>query len=150
MQSPSQSYFKTDVLAPSPLRITTRDVFTTGPCGNSPYVEDGLVSYEYTWPFVKCTYSTCSMLLKILAVALYTSQSSISSCFAKQIIPILRILCYNGSLATWTVVSLTTAKFKPLIFCRYSEILILAIQPRQGPHRKRLFHYCVFSRCRGI
>jgi hypothetical protein len=29
---------------------------------------------------------------------------------------ILRILCYNGSLFTWTVVSLTTAKFKPLIF----------------------------------
>jgi hypothetical protein len=26
------------------------------------------------------------------------------------------ILCYNGSLVTWTVVSLTTAKFKPLIF----------------------------------
>jgi hypothetical protein len=30
--------------------------------------------------------------------------------------PILRILCYNGSLVTWTVVSLTTAKFKPLTF----------------------------------
>jgi hypothetical protein len=29
---------------------------------------------------------------------------------------ILRMLCYNGSLVTWTVVSLTTAKFKPLIF----------------------------------
>jgi hypothetical protein len=30
--------------------------------------------------------------------------------------PVLRILCYNGSSVTWTVVSLTTAKFKPLIF----------------------------------
>jgi hypothetical protein len=30
--------------------------------------------------------------------------------------PILRILCYNGSLVTWTVVSFTPAKFKPLIF----------------------------------
>jgi hypothetical protein len=29
---------------------------------------------------------------------------------------ILRILCYNGSLFTWTVVSLTTAKFKPHMF----------------------------------
>jgi hypothetical protein len=29
--------------------------------------------------------------------------------------PILRILCYNGSLVTSTVVSLTTAKFKFLI-----------------------------------
>jgi hypothetical protein len=29
---------------------------------------------------------------------------------------ILRILCYNGSLVTWTVVRLTTTKFKPIIF----------------------------------
>jgi hypothetical protein len=29
---------------------------------------------------------------------------------------ILRILCYNGSFVSWTVLSLTTAKFKPLIF----------------------------------
>jgi hypothetical protein len=28
---------------------------------------------------------------------------------------ILRVLCFNGSLVTWKVVSLTTAKFKPLI-----------------------------------
>jgi hypothetical protein len=30
--------------------------------------------------------------------------------------PILSIFCYNGSLVTWTVVSLATAKFNPLIF----------------------------------
>jgi hypothetical protein len=30
--------------------------------------------------------------------------------------PILRILCYNGSLVTWTVISLATVKFKPLTF----------------------------------
>jgi hypothetical protein len=30
--------------------------------------------------------------------------------------PILRTLCYNGSLVTWTVVSLAAEKFKPLIF----------------------------------
>jgi hypothetical protein len=29
---------------------------------------------------------------------------------------ILRILRYNGSLVTWTVVSFTVAKFKPLIY----------------------------------
>jgi hypothetical protein len=29
---------------------------------------------------------------------------------------ILRILCYNGNLVTLTVVSLTTAKFKPVTF----------------------------------
>jgi hypothetical protein len=43
-------------------------------------------------------------------------KSSVSPGFAKQIMPFLHILCYNGSLVTWTVVSLTTAKFKPLIF----------------------------------
>jgi hypothetical protein len=38
---------------------------------------------------------------------------SVSPGFAKQNMP---ILCYNGSLVTWTVVRLTAAKFKPLIF----------------------------------
>jgi hypothetical protein len=45
-----------------------------------------------------------------------TRRSSVSSGFTEQIMPILRILCYNGSLVTWTVVRLTTAKFIPLIF----------------------------------
>jgi hypothetical protein len=36
--------------------------------------------------------------------------------FAKQIMPILLISCYNRSLITWTAVSLTTAKFKPVVF----------------------------------
>jgi hypothetical protein len=54
------------------------------------------------------------MLLKILPFALYTS--SVSPGFAKQIMLILRILRYNGSLVTSTVVSLTAAKFKPLVF----------------------------------
>jgi hypothetical protein len=49
--------------------------------------------------------------------SLYTIYKfSVSTGFAEQIMPILRILCHNGSLVTWTVVSLTTAKFKPLIF----------------------------------
>jgi hypothetical protein len=49
---------------------------------------------------------------------------SVSTGFAEQIMPILHILCYNGSLVTWTVVSLTTSKFKPLpmalVSCSYS------------------------------
>jgi hypothetical protein len=55
------------------------------------------------------------MLLKTLAFYI-THKPSVSTGFAKQIMPILRILCYNGSLVTWMVVSLTTDKFKPLIF----------------------------------
>jgi hypothetical protein len=44
------------------------------------------------------------------------TKSSVSTGFAEEIMPILHILCYNGSLVTWMVISLTTAKFKPLIF----------------------------------
>jgi hypothetical protein len=33
-----------------------------------------------------------------------------------QLVATLLILCYNGSLVTWTVVSLTATNFKPLIF----------------------------------
>jgi hypothetical protein len=43
-------------------------------------------------------------------------KSSVSTGFGKQNMPIVCILCYNGSLVTWRVVSLTAAKFKPLIF----------------------------------
>jgi hypothetical protein len=43
-------------------------------------------------------------------------KSSVIPGFAEQIMPILFIVCYNGSLVTWTVVSLTAAKLKPLIF----------------------------------
>jgi hypothetical protein len=43
-------------------------------------------------------------------------QSSVSIGFTEQIMRILRILCYNGSLVIRKVVSLTTVKFKPLIF----------------------------------
>jgi hypothetical protein len=45
-----------------------------------------------------------------------THTSSVSTGFRHQFMPLLRILCYNGILITWTVVSLTNAKFKPLIF----------------------------------
>jgi hypothetical protein len=43
-------------------------------------------------------------------------KSSVSPGFAKQIMFILLILCYNGSLVTWTVVNFTAAKFKSFIF----------------------------------
>jgi hypothetical protein len=46
----------------------------------------------------------------------YTQILSVSPGFAEKIMPILRILCYNGSLVTRTAVSLNTANFKPLIF----------------------------------
>jgi hypothetical protein len=51
---------------------------------------------------------------RTLAFALH--KSSVSTAFAEDIMLILHILCYNGSLVTRTVVSLTTANFKPLMF----------------------------------
>jgi hypothetical protein len=66
--------------------------------------------------FVKCTYCTYSMLLKILPRALYTNPLSAEDLQSRSY---LSYLCYNGSLVTWLVVSLTTAKFNPLIFSMY-------------------------------
>jgi hypothetical protein len=45
-------------------------------------------------------------------------KSSVSTGFTEQIMPILRILCYNGSLVIWMIVSLTTDEFKPLVLYR--------------------------------
>jgi hypothetical protein len=44
-------------------------------CGN----RDRFVSYDSAWPFVKCTYRTYSMLLKILPFALYISPLSVQA-----------------------------------------------------------------------
>jgi hypothetical protein len=60
---------------------------------------------------------------KFLPFAL--SKSLVSTGFAKQIMPILLILCCNGSILIWTVVSLTTAKLKSLIFFYVRFRLIL-------------------------
>jgi hypothetical protein len=46
-------------------------------------------------------------------------KSSVSTGFAGQIMSILPILCCNGCLIIWTVVSLTTAKFKSLMSLSY-------------------------------
>jgi hypothetical protein len=62
-----------------------------------------------------------STLLKIFPLALYIH--SVSTDFAKQIMPILRISSYNSSLVIWTVISWTTAKFKPLILSMSSFAL---------------------------
>jgi hypothetical protein len=52
--------------------------------GHSPYVTSSLTRrwicpYEYAWPFVKFTYRTYSILLKILPCALYTSPLSVQA-----------------------------------------------------------------------
>jgi hypothetical protein len=42
---------------------------------------------------------------------LHYTQVSVSTSFTEQIIPILCILCYNSTLVTWTIISLTTASY---------------------------------------
>jgi hypothetical protein len=69
-----------------------------------------------------------------------THKSSVSTGFTEQFMPILRILCYNGSLVTWTVVGLTTAKFKPLIFSTTLLILLWPfITPQHVPPENTVF-----------
>jgi hypothetical protein len=112
------------ILVPSPLRITTRALFffflQLNPSGHSPYATSSLMRRWVCllWTclaFVKCTYCTYSMSLKLLTCAVHTS-SLCQYRLCKASMSILVILCYNGSLVTWRVVSLTAAKFKPLIF----------------------------------
>jgi hypothetical protein len=79
----------------------------------------GISPYEYAWPFVKRTFRTYSTLLKNSCLCT-THKSFVSTGFAEQIMPILHMLCCNGCLFTWTVVSLTTSKFKPLFMSGFT------------------------------
>jgi hypothetical protein len=73
------------VLAPGPLRPTTRDCFSNRTLAvivlisHPLWREGGVVSYEYAWPFVKCIFRTYNMLLKIFPFALHTSPLSVQA-----------------------------------------------------------------------
>jgi hypothetical protein len=94
--------------------------FKLNPCGHSPYVTPSLTRGLVCLLWICLAF--CQVYVShIWHVIEYFSfciiyKSSVSPDFAKQIMSILRTLCYNGSLTTWTVLSLTTAKFKPLKF----------------------------------
>jgi hypothetical protein len=112
-------YRQSVCLGVRPLKTQEQKFFQLNSFDNSPYVTSSLTrrwvfSYEYAWPFVKCTFHLYNVIEKSSFCTVY--KSSVSPDFAKQIMSILLILCYNGSLVTWTVVSLTTPQFKPLIF----------------------------------
>jgi hypothetical protein len=62
--------------------------------------EDGVVSNEYAWPFVKCTYRTCSMLLKVLPFALYTSPLSVQ-CLHSKVKVTLRLTVNQSVSQSW-------------------------------------------------
>jgi hypothetical protein len=65
--------------------------------------------------FVKCTFRSYSILLKYSCFCT-TDKYSVRTDYAEMIMHILHVSCHNGNLVMWTVVSVTTAKFKPLIF----------------------------------
>jgi hypothetical protein len=75
------------------LRPTTRDSFFNWTLAiivliqHPLWREDGLASYEYTWLFVKCTYRTYSMLLKILPFPLYTRPLSVQDLHSRSCLP---------------------------------------------------------------
>jgi hypothetical protein len=108
------------VLASRPLRPTTRGIFQLNLCGNSPYVTSSLKKRWFCLLWIRLAFRQVyvSQIKRVIENSSYcsTHKSSVSTCFAEQTMPILRVLCYNGNLVTWTVVSLTTAKFKPLMF----------------------------------
>jgi hypothetical protein len=97
-----------------------RDFFQLNPYGNSPHVTSPLTR---RWV---CLLWICLAFRQVYVSHIYsvienspicnTYKSSVSPGFSEQIMPILRVICYNGSLVTWTVVNLTTAKFKTYIF----------------------------------
>jgi hypothetical protein len=87
-------------LVPSPLTLMTKCFFLQlNPCNHGAYVtfltEGWVCPLWIIFAFVKCTYHTHSMLLKILAFCTIC-KSYASPGLAKQIMPILLILSYDG------------------------------------------------------
>jgi hypothetical protein len=91
---------------PSPVKFTTWYTIRVYiyffwqliPCGHSPYVPSSL---RRGWV---CLLWICLAFRQVYASHIQhctTHKSSVSTGFAKQIMPLLRILCYNGSLVTW-------------------------------------------------
>jgi hypothetical protein len=91
------------------------------PCSHSPYVTSSLTRRWVCLLWICLALSSVRIAYSIACYwkffLLHLIQAPCLSRLCKaDIMPILRILGYNGSLVTWTVEGLTTAKFKPLIF----------------------------------
>jgi hypothetical protein len=79
-------------------------------------------SYKYAW--LLSNVRIAHILHNWKFFLLQDIQILLNPGFVKQIMPVLFILCYNGSLVNWTVVSLTAAKFKPLIFSVWLRLVL--------------------------
>jgi hypothetical protein len=73
---------------------------------------------------------------------IYTKPLSVQAQYRK-LCPISGNFGYNGSLVTWTVVCLTAAKFKPLIFCSspYAKSYLKRVTGRLQTSREWAFVY---------
>jgi hypothetical protein len=87
------------------LDVHDQRFFQLNTYGHRPYVTSSLTRWWICllwigFAFVKCTYCTCSMLLKFLPCALYTSPALCQSRLCKADHVYLTYLCYNGSSVT--------------------------------------------------
>jgi hypothetical protein len=111
------------------------------PCGISPYVTSSLTRRWVCLLWICLAFR--QMYLSLLKNICFctTHKPSVSTDFAEQIMPILHILCCNGCLVTWTVVSLTTSKFKPLIF---SYVWLHLVLYREHVHSSDPYDFYLF------
>jgi hypothetical protein len=80
-------------------------------------------SYEYAWPFVKCTYRTCSMLLKILPLALYTSPLSVQALQGRS------CLCFVSYATTAAKLLERSSKVKVTLRLTVSQSVSVDVEP---------------------
>jgi hypothetical protein len=91
------------VLASSPLRRTTSYFFQLNSCDNSPYVTSSLTRRWVCLLWICLTFRQ----MHFTHIACYWKffllhYTQVSTGFTEQIMQILRILCYNGSLVTFS------------------------------------------------
>jgi hypothetical protein len=90
-----------------------RFFFQLNSCGYSPYVTSSLTGGWICLLRIRLAFR--QVYISYLRACYWNSsfcsiyKSCVSTGFAKEIMSSLRILCYNGSLVTWTIVNLTTA-----------------------------------------
>jgi hypothetical protein len=112
-------YCQSACLGAKPLEAHNQRFLQLNPCSHSPYVTPSLMTgwvcpSWISFAFVKRTYHTHNILLK--SSSLWTAYMSCRSRLRKADHIYLTYLMLQQQLSHLTVVSLTAARFKPLIF----------------------------------
>jgi hypothetical protein len=109
------------------------------PCGNSSYITSSLTR---RWV---CLLWICLAFRQVYISHIYyviEKNSYFCTTHKSSVNTGLHILCYNGSVVTWTVVSLTTAKLKPV----WQTLLLQCFGEQCKNHLFQQYNYCVLSR----